>query len=148
LSFSCTIAQAQNYKTHRVKAGQTIESIAKQYKVSVEQLYRLNPDARESLRPNAILIIPKKGDKPKITSTSKQIKVVEKKFDRYEKHKVRRKETLYSLAKKYNITEEDIKKHNKFLYLSITNQKRLNIKLRQKKENGVSHTNMVLRLMN
>ena len=34
----------------------------------------------------------------------------------YKSHRVKRKETLYSIAKNYNITVEDIKKHNARLY--------------------------------
>ena len=32
--FSCASAKAQNYKTHKVQAGETLEQIAKQYNVS------------------------------------------------------------------------------------------------------------------
>ena len=35
---------AQNYKTHRVEKGETIESIAKQYLVTPFDIYALNPD--------------------------------------------------------------------------------------------------------
>lgn len=119
ICFSCTSAKAQNYKTHRVKAGQTVETIAKQYRVSINDIYKLNPDARKSLKPNAVLIIPKKGsttDVSTTTTTNSSNQVVEKTFDRYIKHKVKRKETLYSLSKKYNVTEDEIKKHNRSLY--------------------------------
>ena len=34
LMFNCASTKAQNYKTHKVKVGETIEAIAKQYKVT------------------------------------------------------------------------------------------------------------------
>ena len=40
---------AQNYKTHKVKQGETIESIAKQYLVTPFDIYALNPDAKNNL---------------------------------------------------------------------------------------------------
>ncbi len=109
LSFSCVSTQAQNYKTHKVKSGETVESIAKRYDVSASTIYALNPDARKKLKPNAVLLIPEpQSNTPKVT-TIKELK-------EFIKHKVRRKETLYSLSKKYNVTQDEIKKHNTFLY--------------------------------
>lgn len=101
--------QSQNFSTHQVKAGETIEVIAKRYNVSLSQIYSYNPDAKEGLKPNTILIIPKsKTPKAKVTEI--------KELQGFKEHKTKRKETLYSLSKKYNVLEEDIKKYNKFLY--------------------------------
>ncbi|GAA3586125.1 LysM peptidoglycan-binding domain-containing protein [Snuella lapsa] len=109
LVFSITTATAQNYSTHQVKKGETIESIAKRYHVTPFDIFSLNPDAKKELKPNTILIIPiSKALKPKVT-TVKELKG-------FTTHKTKRKETLYSLAKQYNVTQEDIKKHNTFLY--------------------------------
>ncbi len=107
--FSINTANAQNYKTHKVKEGETIESISKQYLVTPFDIYKLNPDAKKGLKPNSLLIIPKsKVPEPTVTIT--------KELQGFKTHKTRRKETLYSLAKEYNITEDDIKKYNTFLY--------------------------------
>jgi len=116
--FTCATANAQKYGTHRVKSGETLESIAKKYKISKSDIYKLNPDAKRKLRPNAVLIIPKQSTvstTPTSTTSGKE-KVEEKTFERYIKHKTRRRETLFSISQKYNIEIEDIKKHNKFLY--------------------------------
>jgi LysM repeat protein len=102
-------AKAQNFSTHQVKKGETIEGIAKRYYVTSLDIYKLNPDAKKELRPNTVLIIPiSKANKPKA--------VLNKELLGFKTHKTKRKETLYSLAKKYNVSEDDIKKHNKFLY--------------------------------
>jgi len=106
----CGSALAQNYKTHKVNAGETIEEIAKKYMVTPFDIYALNPDAKTSLIPNAILIIPNSK------FLEKPIEVEEIKVISTKTHKVRRKETLYSIAQKYNIRVEDIKKYNKRLY--------------------------------
>ena len=52
-------ANAQNYKTHKVKVGETIESIAKIYMVTPFDIYALNPDAKNSLHPNMVIQNPK-----------------------------------------------------------------------------------------
>ncbi len=112
LSFFISIntAKAQNYKTHKVKQGETIESISKQYYVTPFDIYSLNPDAKKGLKPNALLIIPK----PKVDATPKV--TVTKELKGFKTHRTGKKETLYSLAKEYNVSEDDIKKYNTFLY--------------------------------
>jgi len=103
-------AKAQNYKTHKVKVGETIESIAKIYMVTPFDIYALNPDAKNSLHPNMVIIIPESKvlEKPVETQVTKLVG--------YKTHKVKRKETLYSIGKIYNVTVDDLKKHNNRLY--------------------------------
>ena len=118
ITFSCILlftigAFAQQYKTHQVQDGETIISIAKLYKVTPLEIYQLNPDAKQGLRPSSILIIPK-TKVPSVNSDT--VVTITQELDGFKRHKVRRKETLYSLAKKYKITEDDIKKYNKWLY--------------------------------
>jgi LysM repeat protein/ABC-type branched-subunit amino acid transport system substrate-binding protein len=104
--------QAQHYDkphTHQVKHGETIEAIAKRYYVTVLDIYKFNHDAKSGLKPNTILVIP--------PSTLQEEKVTEiKELQGFKEHKTKRKETLYSLTKMYNISEEDLKKYNTFLY--------------------------------
>ncbi|MBJ7882355.1 PBP1 and LysM peptidoglycan-binding domain-containing protein [Gelidibacter salicanalis] len=110
ITLSCNLfAHAQKFKAHTVQAGETVESIAKKYQVSVSDIYALNPDAKRKLNPNAVLIIPNAT----IPLASQE---VTKELIGYEDHKVKRKETLYSISKEYNVDIEDIKKHNKSLY--------------------------------
>ena len=111
LAFSCASTHAQNYKTHKVRSGETIETIAKQYNVTPTAIYGLNPDARKELKPNSVLIIPK----AEVVSQEPK-KTVSKELKGFKTHKVKRKETLYSLSKQYNVTQDEIKKHNTFLY--------------------------------
>ncbi|NNE30793.1 MAG: LysM peptidoglycan-binding domain-containing protein [Winogradskyella sp.] len=107
--FTVTIS-AQNYKEHKVKIGETIEGIARQYMVTPFDIYALNPDAKSSLKPNMVLVIPDSIVK------NQPLKEETRELTGYKTHKVKRKETLFGLAKKYNITEEEIKKANRFLY--------------------------------
>ena len=103
-SVSCgSLAQQQQYTSHAVKKGETVYSISKQYNTSVETIYNLNPEVRNGLKLNSILIMPGSGS----------VKTISQKF---KNHRVKRKETLYSIAQLYNISVEDIKKYNKKLY--------------------------------
>ena len=106
IAVSTAVAAQTNYKSHNVKEGETVYSIAKQYGVTEEAIYRLNPDAKEGIQANNILIIPSADDQ---TNYSQQV------VD-FKRHRVKRKETLFSIAKKYGVTVDDIKKYNKRLY--------------------------------
>ena len=100
---------AQNYVEHKVKSGETIESIAKKYLVTPFDIYALNPDAKTKFQPNTVLIIPSSKIKNEpIVANSREL-------TGYKTHKVKRKETLYSLTKKYSVSEEEIKKANRRL---------------------------------
>lgn len=111
--FSINALTAQNYTTHKVKQGETIESISTKYLVTPFDIYALNPDAKEGLKLNSVLIIPKSkvSIEPKVT--------IVKELQGFKKHRTGKKETLYSLAKAYNVTEDDIKKYNTFLYSNV-----------------------------
>lgn len=90
------------YTTHKVEKGETVYSISKKYNVTEEAIYYLNPQAKDNISINSILLIPYPQEEQKVIG--------------FENHKVKRKETLFSIAKDYNVTVDDIKKYNKFLY--------------------------------
>lgn len=94
--------QQETYKSHTVEKGETISSIAQKYGISTEAIYALNPDARKGISENSLLIIPSANND-----------LVVKGFDN---HRVKRRETLYGIAKDYNVSIDDIKRFNKFLY--------------------------------
>ena len=100
---------AQNLKTHNVKTGETVESIAQLYKISTADIYALNPDAFSGIAIDSELIIPESFlDRLNSPLAYKELKS-------YKVHKVRRKETLFSIAQKYGVTVEDLKAHNERL---------------------------------
>ena len=100
---------AQNFSTHQVKKGETVTGIAREYGVTTSDIYALNPDAKKELKPNTILIIP-------ISKAKKTEATTVKELVGFKEHKTKRKETIYSITKRYDITEEDLKKNNTFLY--------------------------------
>lgn len=100
---------AQNLKTHNVKTGETVESIARLYKISTADIYALNPDAFSGIAIDSELIIPE-SFLDRLNSP-----LAEREIESYKVHKVRRKETLFSIAQIYNITIQDLKTHNERL---------------------------------
>jgi len=109
LSFMGSL-QAQELIKHKVTQGQTIETIAKLYLVTPHDILVLNPDARKGISPGTTLVIPISKIK------SQDIPTETKEVIGYRDIRVKRQETLYSLSKDYNISIEDLKKYNSFLY--------------------------------
>jgi LysM repeat protein/ABC-type branched-subunit amino acid transport system substrate-binding protein len=102
---------AQNYQQHTVDKGETVTSISEKYNVATSELLALNPDAKNGIKLGAILLIP--ADSKLLT---------QRKIATYKTHKVKRKETLYTLAKEYGVTILDIKEANKQLYNTSLNR--------------------------
>lgn len=58
LGISITVLNAEKYIYHLVQKGEAISSIAQKYKVSTEDIYRLNPGCEKVLWAGATLCIP------------------------------------------------------------------------------------------
>lgn len=58
LSFAVSCGQQKRYVSYKVKEGETLQSIAKQYNLNAKDLVRLNPDVGSTLSPNSTIIIP------------------------------------------------------------------------------------------
>ncbi len=89
-----------------VQKGQTLYSISKAYGVSVNDIAAINPNIEKGLKEGQVLFIPIKKLKQE-SGTATQPAV-----ENYITHKVKRKETLYALSKKYKVSIEAIKEAN------------------------------------
>lgn len=131
---------AQEFTTHAVKKGETLYSIAKQYRVTPYNILKANKELKKDapLQPNTILVIPLDAKaaavdiKPSDITREGGVKVsVEEALAkisdsteaqsaatpvRFEAYRVRRRETLYGIARQFNLTEEQIKRYNTELY--------------------------------
>ncbi len=123
-------ANAQKFTSHNVRSGETLEQIAQKYQVSIADILVYNKEVKvgQDLRPNTILVIPvnaKEGSgvvAPSSPQGQENADAQEEPIG-FRSHKVRKKETLYGIAKRYNITENDIKRYNKELYSSQLKKK-------------------------
>ena len=117
-------AMAQQFSSHAVKVGETVYSIARQYKVNPSDILKYNKEIAEGdvLKPNTILVIPMGAKvlsaKDSIALSLKQVKEEQEEPVEFIAHKVRKRETIFSIAQKYNVSEEDIKRYNTKLYAS------------------------------
>lgn len=111
---------AQNYTTHAVKDGETLKSISQKYRVTPYSILQANKEIKSAsdVKENTILIIPLNGKAEDTKNEAKPDKPKQEELKpiRFTRHRVRRKETLFGLTQKYEITEEQLKRYNTRLY--------------------------------
>lgn len=95
LSSFALYGEAQSSKTHRVEPGETAYSISKSHNITLSQLYALNPGAEKGVKAGTELVLPQ---------TSK----AENSDHNYIYHTIEKKETLYSVSRKYSVGMQNI----------------------------------------
>ena len=93
------VYQGKSYYLHTVKAKETLFSICKAYGVSVDEVKILNDKSDNALSIGDVLRIP-------VVEPFKSID------DKFYYHRMKPKETLYSLSRKFNIKMKRILKDN------------------------------------
>jgi len=90
------------YKEHKVRAGETLYAIAKQYSIGVMDLVEWNDlNLQLGIRPGQVL---------RLTSTEAPVASIAE--TREIEHVVKTTDTLYSVARKYNVTIKDLMEWN------------------------------------
>ncbi len=97
---------AQQHDSYTVKEGDALETIAKIFRVSPNDIKELNPSIQNGLKKGMLLVIPKSN--VKYYSTKQPIG--------FKYHTVKEKETLFGLAQAYGITQDDLRRYNIALY--------------------------------
>lgn len=111
LVFTLSVFSQEKNSTYKVNNGETINQIAQKFKVTPYDIYQLNPDAQNGLKPNMVLLIPKTSVKQTAVVSAKTTKST-KTINQPKIHEVALKETLFGIEKKYGISDEVLKKAN------------------------------------
>ncbi len=124
------------YYAHLVMERQTLFSIAKAYNVTEEALYEANPNLRETgLRKDSVLLIPiadsqkaaaKPAQQPKPAQPEVQQTPQEPQSE-YKEHTVRWYEDLEDIARRYNVTAQEIMDYNHLKTRKLTTRQVLRI---------------------
>jgi len=101
LSFNKITAQ-DSIIEYKIQKGETAYFIAQKYKVSVDEIYKLNPESQNGIKDNQIIKIP-------VHSAEKQ------NSNQQVTHVVGAKETLFGLSKQYNVSVEVLQNANPIL---------------------------------
>jgi len=121
----CSFLHAQELTKHTVVEGESVSKIAQKYKITPFDIYKLNPDAQNGIKPSMVLIIPKAvvvnstnetksiESKPVVIQPAETKSVV--KTSTPQTHTVKAKESMYGISKLYNISSEELEKNNPVL---------------------------------
>lgn len=98
------------YVLHTVKKSETVFSLCQKYKVTQSDLKQANPGLTTILQAGSTVKVPvgKVVAEPKKEETNKQVVTEEE----YYYHKVNKKQTIFSIAKQYGITANDLIRYN------------------------------------
>lgn len=92
------------YKTHIAQPKETVYSLTKKYGISKAELIKLNPEY-PNLKNNKLSI----GDTLKVKAIeTKTLVPLEEDLKGYLTHKVKPKETIYSLTRFYNVSKDEL----------------------------------------
>lgn len=100
-------------KTHTVLAKETPYGISKQYGLTVDELYRMNPSAKDNgLKIGDVIVVSKGGSGTKnVASTPASTNSVAK-TGKTGTITLQPKQTIYGITKQYQISEADLRKLN------------------------------------
>mgnify|MGYP001942991480 CR=1 FL=1 len=95
--------EGKQFYVHIVQPGNSLYGLYRLYNVSIDDIKNINPGLGEELKEGQKVLIPM----PEVNSVQKEKKVI--------LHKVKAKETLYGISKKYGVSIDLIKEANPFL---------------------------------
>ncbi len=96
----------QNYIVHIVEKGETLYSISKKNKVSIDELNKINPDLNNGIQIGQKINIPQKN------STISYNNPLPKDTSKFIYHKIEKNQTMYSISRKYDVSIDDIYQNN------------------------------------
>jgi LysM repeat protein len=91
------ITAQDSFIEHKIQKGETAYFIAQKYKVSVDEIYKLNPESQSGIKDNQVIKIPVHSERKQNQQTT---------------HIVGPKETLYGLSRQYNVSVEALQNAN------------------------------------
>ena len=120
------------YLSHVVLEKQTLYGIARAYGVSEEELYEANPSLRETgLQKNAILLIPYKEQAPGVAKPAENAAPANQ---GYVEHVVRWYEDLDDIARRYELTAQEIMDYNGLKNRKLSTRQVLKIPVKKEGE--------------
>lgn len=110
---------------HKVKAKETLYSLSRRYKVTVDAIVKHNAEAANGLKIGDVLKIPYKVETAQAPSSSKA------------SHTVAPSQTLFSISRMYHVSVEDIKRWNNLSSNDLSVGQVLVVSAKAAKENDI-----------
>lgn len=104
----------KKYYIHKIEKSQSLYAISKLYNTTVDNLYVLNPELKNGAKAGQEIRVPFTGPAgtavEPVATTTVQVDTL-----RYVTHRVAKGETVYSITRKYNISEKQLNTFNPLL---------------------------------
>lgn len=133
--------EGKKYIIHTIEKGQSLYSISKLYNVSLDDIYKFNPDSKNGTKAGQEIKIPFVVNNALPTNTiavmaenSNTKTNLDTSFYLY--HKVSRGESLYSILRKYNKSEKDLTAINPNFSSNLKEGQIILLERKQKKTAG------------
>lgn len=98
------------YYVYTVQTSEGLFAVGRKFETSVDDISKINPDVKNGLKAGQQLLIPVKAKSGKIAKTAD--KTTAHSTQKFIQHKVEKKQTLFAICNKYNVSQEDVKKYN------------------------------------
>jgi LysM repeat protein len=102
----------ERYIYHVVRKGETLFVLSRKYQVPIDEIASVNPDVKSGLMLSQVVLIPKEL----LNTLGKTAPVRDTLTFVY--HEVQPREGLYSIAKRYKVTQTAIEEHNRDLLVN------------------------------
>lgn len=96
--------QGTDYYVYTVQPSEGLLAIGRKFEISANELTKVNPEVKAGLKSGQEILIP--INKSKVLQKELSDNSV------FIRHKVEKKQTLFAISRKYNVSQEDIKKCN------------------------------------
>jgi LysM repeat protein len=126
----------KKYYIHKIEKSQSLYAISKIYGVGLDDIYRSNPELKNGAKANQEIRIPFTTSAP-VTNTvaSSSPAVAPPDTSKYITYKVSKGETLYSLMKKFNLSDKQLLTYNPVLTTGVKEGQMLIVGEKSKKKN-------------
>lgn len=103
--------EGRKFYLHKIEKGQSLYAISKLYGVSVDELYNLNPELKNGAKAGQEIRIAVQSPSVQSSSTSS----TSQDTGRFITHKINKGETIYSICRRYNLSERQLAAYNPML---------------------------------
>ena len=104
--YSTKVIDGTEYYIYQVEAGEGLYSISKKFGVSQADINNANPQIHDGIKAGQEILIPKTGKQIQPETNNSNDK------DGFILHTVEKKQTLFAISRKYDVSQEDIREAN------------------------------------
>jgi len=101
-----TTIKGKEFYQYTVQSSEGLLSIGRKFDVSADDIVKASPEVKDGLKVGQVILIPvkKKSGKKSVSQSNTSVEFIQ--------YKVGKKQTLFSICRKFKVTEEEVIKYN------------------------------------